>query len=440
MRYLLILATALWLTGCEVAPVKNVQEVKTKTQISSKITLPVTIPVAYYASSEELERIYEGESGYYRWAYPTGARFKEALELVVPGVFEDAEKLQLGSNPHYLLKFTSTPNYDSVWGNYEVKLTTQVIDRSGNEVFKTDSKGSASSGNDGGAGYTNAYASALKEAINRFINHLGAEQIASIQSQPAPEALNSNNIKALLKEIKPVGTGSGFYINTEGQLLTASHVVQGCLLTQVRLGDKTTDTSLVAQSRILDLAVLQAEPTETFAQIGSEGSIQLGEQVFTTSYPLSNILTSQANLTLGNVSSMGGLKGAFSNFQYSAPIQPGSSGGPIIDYQGNINGVVTSTLNQAYILATTGTTAQNINFGVANRYVLDFLNNNQISYSSGEVAKDFSQATERAVEYTAQVFVTSKDTGHETTTFRLKRCPADTVQSAHQCRNYRHFP
>nr|WP_315981085.1 hypothetical protein [Aliamphritea spongicola] len=100
---------------------------------------------------------------------------------------------------------------------------------------------------------------------------------------------------------------------------------------------------------------------------------------------------------------MGGVKGAFSNFQYSAPIQPGSSGGPIITHTGEVSGVVTSTLNQNYILATTGTTAQNINFGVANRYVRKFLDNNRIHYSSGKPAKDFSAATQDAVNYTVQV-------------------------------------
>ena len=403
MRYLLILAATVILAGCEVAPVKNVQEIKTETQVSSKIQLPTQIPVAYYASADELNRMYRGSRGYYQWEFNTGIRFQEALDLVIPGIFENAESLQLGSSPQYLFTFESTPDYDTVWGAYKVSLKTRVIDRDGNEVFKTQTKGSTSAGNDSGAGYMNAYATALKEASYRFLNHMGAEKLAALETQPAPVKLNSDNIKALLKEIKPVGTGSGFYINKEGQILTASHVVQSCLLTQVRLNDQTLDTELVAQSKILDLAVLQASPVSAYAKISETGSVKLGESIFTTSYPLSDILTSQANLTLGNVSSMGGVKGAFSNFQYSAPIQPGSSGGPIITHAGEVSGVVTSTLNQNYILATTGTTAQNINFGVANRYVRKFLDNNQVHYSSGKPAKDFSAATQDAVNYTVQV-------------------------------------
>lgn len=411
MRFLVIALTAVLIAGCNAVPVKNVQEIKTTTKLNKQINTPVNIPVAYYAEEDQLTRImqqYSGGGG--GWVFAVGPQFKEALDLVLPGIFTDAKQLKLGSQPKYLFKFSSNTTFDPMFGTANVSVHMNVVNRDGETLFKTMAEGSSSTGGIGGGYETifmNAYAQAIKEATTKFLNKTGSAELAAVQnSEPAPE-VTTDNVLALLEGVEPVGTGTGFFMNKAGQVLTASHVINGCLLAQIKHEDQTYNTNLVAQSRILDAAVLEITDAEfqapaAYARIGSKGEVKLGTQVFTTGYPLSALLTAQANLTLGNVSSLGGLKGAIGAFQYSAPIQSGSSGGPIVNYKGQLTGLVTSTINEDKIESAGGTT-QNINFGLSNNYIRQFLDNNQVAYSDKKPAKGFEQASQQAVEYTTRV-------------------------------------
>ncbi|WP_261842270.1 S1 family peptidase [Aliamphritea ceti] len=411
MRFLLITLTALILAGCNAVPVKNVQEIKTVAKLNKKITTPVNIPVAYYAEEQELTRIMQLNSGGGgRWIFPTGQQFKEALDLVLPGIFARAEPLKLGGKPKYLFRFSGKPEFDSMFGTATVTLSTSVTNRSGDIIYETQTEGSSSTGGIGGGYETifmNAFAQAIKEATTRFLNHTGSVRLAETQNAAPAPLVTTDNVLSLLDGVQPVGTGTGFFMNKTGQILTASHVINGCLLTQIKHEDKTYNTKLAAQSRILDTALLEItnddfQAPEAYARISTDGNVTLGTQVFTTGYPLSSVLSAQANLTLGNISSLGGLKGAIGAFQYSAPIQSGSSGGPIVDYNGQLIGLVTSTINEDKVKSA-GATTQNINFGLSNSYIIQFLNNNNITYSGKKPAKGFEKASQQAVAYTIPV-------------------------------------
>ncbi len=411
MRFLVIALTAVLITGCNAVPVKNVQEIKTTTKLNKTISTPISIPVAYYAEEEQLTRVMQQQSGDGgRWVFAVGPQFNEALELVLPGIFPAAQQLKLGSQAKYVFKFSSTVDFDPFFGTATVDLSTKVVDRNGQIIFKSLTEGSSSTGGIGGGYETifmNAYAQAIKEATTQFLNKTGSADLAAIQNaQPAPP-VTTENVLTLLDGVEPVGTGTGFFMNESGQVLTASHVINGCLLTQIKHNEQAYNTRLVAQSRILDAAVLEmTDPAfqvpNAYARISSEGEVKLGTQVFTTGYPLSSLLTAQANLTLGNVSSLGGLKGAIGSFQYSAPIQSGSSGGPIVNYNGQLTGLVTSTINEDKVKSA-GATTQNINFGLSNHYIRQFLDNNNLSYSGKKSAKGFEKASQQAVEYTTRV-------------------------------------
>jgi S1-C subfamily serine protease len=114
-------------------------------------------------------------------------------------------------------------------------------------------------------------------------------------------------------------------------------------------------------------------------------------------------LSAYPSLTIGNISSKGGLKGAQGYFQFSAPIQPGNSGGAITDYKGNLMGVVSSTLNQAMMLEKSGTTSQNINFGIETPLLKRFLDKFGIAYNQGTSEASFETSSIDAVEYSNQI-------------------------------------
>ena len=129
-----------------------------------------------------------------------------------------------------------------------------------------------------------------------------------------------------------------------------------------------------------DLAVMTVPaavgPPLTFRE---SPPIQRGEVVVTYGFPLSGLLSSGPTLTTGDVSALAGLRDNPVNLQISAPVQPGNSGGPLLDSQANVIGVVVSKLNAARIAEMTGgDIPQNVNFAVKGTEALAFLRANGI--------------------------------------------------------------
>ena len=97
------------------------------------------------------------------------------------------------------------------------------------------------------------------------------------------------------------------------------------------------------------------------------------------------------------------MKGAKGYFQFSAPIQPGNSGGAISDYKGNLMGVVSSSLNQSMMLKQSGTTSQNVNFGVSTQLLKQFLYKHNIAFEEKTSSANFESSSANAVEYSNQI-------------------------------------
>jgi S1-C subfamily serine protease len=92
--------------------------------------------------------------------------------------------------------------------------------------------------------------------------------------------------------------------------------------------------------------------------------LQLGELAVTYGFPLRGLLASEGNLTSGYVTALGGLRDNKNYIQVSTPIQPGNSGGALLDSSGNVIGVVASSLNDVALLRATGSLPQNVNFAI----------------------------------------------------------------------------
>jgi S1-C subfamily serine protease len=117
-------------------------------------------------------------------------------------------------------------------------------------------------------------------------------------------------------------------------------------------------------------------------------SIRLGEAVEAFGYPLTEVLAKSGNFTLGNVSALVGIGEDSRYLQISAPVQPGNSGGPLLDQNGNLVGVVSAKLNALKLmLATKGDIAQNVNFAIRASIVASFLDANGVAYAIGSAAQ-----------------------------------------------------
>jgi S1-C subfamily serine protease len=185
-------------------------------------------------------------------------------------------------------------------------------------------------------------------------------------------------------------SGTGFFVTSEGHVVTNSHVVGGCSTIDVKQANGTTVLARVlAQDSTNDLALLKVghQPSQVASlRIG----IRLGEPVAAFGFPLSSVLASSGNFTLGNVTALAGIGDDTRHLQISAPVQPGNSGGPLLDETGSVVGVVTSKLNALRTVAATGDVPQNVNFAIKTSVLATFLESNRIEVSLGTKAAKLS--------------------------------------------------
>ncbi len=123
--------------------------------------------------------------------------------------------------------------------------------------------------------------------------------------------------------------------------------------------------------------------TNTALLINDPAKLRQGDDVEVYGYPLNSVLSAGGNLTLGSVSALSGLGNNTNQIQITAPIQPGSSGSPVLDKKGNVVGVVSMKLSDLKMTKTTGSVGQNVNFAVNGQTVKAFLDANKVSYKTG---------------------------------------------------------
>lgn len=196
----------------------------------------------------------------------------------------------------------------------------------------------------------------------------GSEPAASTKPPPLPADPDAE--PGIL-----ASSGSGF-VAAPARVLTNDHVVEGCQRLLARnFAGETAPTQVLATDTQRDLAVLAVRdgfaPPLTFRD---GPAVERGEGVVTYGFPLTGLLSSGPTLTTGTISALSGLRDDPSDFQISAPVQPGNSGGPLLDMGGNVIGVVVAKLNAARVAEMTdGDIPQNVNFAVKGTEVLAFL-------------------------------------------------------------------
>jgi S1-C subfamily serine protease len=170
--------------------------------------------------------------------------------------------------------------------------------------------------------------------------------------------------------VAPTASGTGFYLGAR-TIVTAEHVIAGC--TRLTLPDGGP-LAVVAADRALDVAVLTApRPSPVWLTLAPPRGLRLGQRIHALGYPYYSIAGTALHLTSGNVSALAGIGDDTRFFSFSAPVQPGNSGGPLMDQSGRVLGVVVARLSEAFIAETTGTMPQNVNYAVSNTELFTFL-------------------------------------------------------------------
>lgn len=178
-------------------------------------------------------------------------------------------------------------------------------------------------------------------------------------------------------------SGTGFCVHPEGYVLTNYHVIDGASEILARSPRHRGRLEPVFVDPTNDLALLRATaPLPGVAAFRAGPQARLGEVVVVIGYPLGGLLGSGPQVTTGNVSALIG-PGDDSRFlQFTAPTQAGNSGGPLLDGDGTVVGVVSAKLNAIQVHALTGDVPQNVNFALKTALVRSFLEAAGVDYQS----------------------------------------------------------
>lgn len=173
------------------------------------------------------------------------------------------------------------------------------------------------------------------------------------------------------------GNGTGFFIDKNGYIATNYHVVEDANTIEVefiRNGIKKTYSAKVIQSdRQNDLSIIKINSDEFKPFLNLPYNFKtnisdVGSNIFALGYPMAlSLMGTEIKFTDGKISSKTGLRGDITSYQISVPIQPGNSGGPLFDYDGNLIGITTSTINRKYDIT------ENVNYAVKSSYLKNLI-------------------------------------------------------------------
>lgn len=142
-------------------------------------------------------------------------------------------------------------------------------------------------------------------------------------------------------------SGTGFFLSKNGYIITNHHVIDGAKTIKVTSINGNHNTSYNARIEVSDkqndLAIIKITDYFTAPSIPYTFKFlqsNIGENCWVLGYPLTQTMGEDIKLTNGIISSKSGFDGNIAQYQFSAPIQPGNSGGPVFDNNGNLIGVV----------------------------------------------------------------------------------------------------
>jgi S1-C subfamily serine protease len=167
-------------------------------------------------------------------------------------------------------------------------------------------------------------------------------------------------------------SGTAFFITEDGYLITNWHVVSDAKRIKVKNSLGVFDAQVVKTHKEHDLALLKAQGMFNALSI-STNDASLGEAVFTIGFPNIELQGTEPKYTDGKISSLQGFQDDPVRYQISVPVQPGNSGGPLVDSAGLVKGVVVSRLGDLAALRATGTLPQNVNYAVKAKCLREFL-------------------------------------------------------------------
>lgn len=158
-----------------------------------------------------------------------------------------------------------------------------------------------------------------------------------LESQDNSEIIE-NSLKGVVSIATDKAAGSGFFINSEGYIVTNNHVIDGASrIVILRYDARIYQAELIGVNSLHDIAVLKIADSSDFLEFGDSSEVLLGKKVFAIGNPLGLSFT----VTQGIVSGLDrqGPNGIEEYIQTDVTLNSGNSGGPLIDSSGKVIGI-----------------------------------------------------------------------------------------------------
>jgi TPR repeat protein len=230
---------------------------------------------------------------------------------------------------------------------------------------------------------TLASAQGNEEAVNFWVYVLSkevpSEQIAEGQRLarefvPRKETPGSNsNPSSPVAADSPIANGTGFFITDDGYLITNNHVVKDAAKIRLVTSAGTISAKVVQVDAANDIALLKAVGKFTPLPVAASRGVKLGGTVATIGFPNIGMQGFAPKLAKGEIASLSGAQDDARYFQISVPVQPGNSGGALVDDRGNVIGIVSAKLDASVALAASGALPENVNYAIKSSFLLGFL-------------------------------------------------------------------
>ena len=156
-------------------------------------------------------------------------------------------------------------------------------------------------------------------------------------------------------------------------MISNYHVVKDATKVRLLTGAGLIDAKVVQVDAANDLALLKADGRFAPLPIAASRTVALGGTVATVGFPDIGLQGFAPKLAKGEIASLSGAGDDPRYFQISVPVQPGNSGGALVDERGNVIGIVSAKLDAAAALAASGALPENVNYAVKSSLLLSFL-------------------------------------------------------------------
>jgi len=212
-----------------------------------------------------------------------------------------------------------------------------------------------------------------------FISGFDDEEANIYMKQKVKEAAEKPSLPTYhlndARKEKGILTGTGFFVTNDGVMITSHHLIKNA--NKIYVIDVDNDIHLPAQllasDPVNDIAIIKIKGKSKGIPLSVHFTATKMDEVLTLGYPLPARLDQELKMTFGRITSLLGVKGENSMMQIDIPLQPGNSGGPLLNRKGNVIGVIVTNNEEILLSRGSGSLPPNINLAVKTDYILPVL-------------------------------------------------------------------